>query len=397
MSSNLSSYPITEDWPYSSGGRSSYNIFGSEPPSSDPAFELYAEQEGHSDASQDLTAFDEPPSSDWDYFEQDPDEVEKAILGDMLVEESDFGEVDPFTDEEYLDLFGELPLELNRISSDDCSSVSSRGSGGAEGELITEQDDVEMQAGANEINQEFCPNRPAALRADMAVFNEFWTNPLEDSNGVLQPMPPPLQALKLGDLPYICRIMVHTNFAFSRSSNLQFVHLDGTVSIYHSRHALSRHDGLQQLLVGGNVDSASIERIMDAWNWLTEHNPVYRDEDDIEEEQLPEASLEVREEEMVQANISFPWSVLAAAEAGPRAGDVEVQNLQVGTDRRGRAQYFQDPDLMLKAFPELFPFALDSSASSMTGSPRMLHMDTLCERQLRDVDNVQQLALMSFE
>lgn len=190
----------------------------------------------------------------------------------------------------------------------------------------------------------------------MAVFNEFWTNPLEDSNGVLHPMPPPLQALKLGDLPYICRIMVHTNFAFSRSSNLQFVHLDGTVSIYHSRHALSRHDGLQQLLVGGNVDSASIERIMDAWNWLTEHNPVYRDEDDIEEEQLPEASLEVREEEMVQANISFPWSVLAAAEAGPRAGDVEVQNLQVGTDRRGRAQYFQDPDLMLKAFPELFPF-----------------------------------------
>jgi hypothetical protein len=190
----------------------------------------------------------------------------------------------------------------------------------------------------------------------MRVFNELWVNPLEDWNGVLHQMPPPLQALKLADLPYICKTMVHTNFAFSRSSNLQFAHLDGTVSIYRSRRALSRHDGLQQILVEWNVDNASVERILDASNWLTEHNPVYREANDVEQEQLPEASLEVLEEEMAEANISFPWSVVAAAEAGPRAGDVEVQNLQVGTDRGGRAQYFRDPDLMLKAFPELFPF-----------------------------------------
>lgn len=190
----------------------------------------------------------------------------------------------------------------------------------------------------------------------MHVFNELWVNPLEDWNGVLHQMPPPLQALKLADLPYICKTMVHTNFAFSRSSNLQFAHLDGTVSIYRSRRALSRHDGLQQIVVEWNVDNASIERIVDASNWLMEHNPVYREANDVEQEQLLEASLEVLEEEMAEANISFPWSVVAAAEAGPWAGDVEVQNLQVRTDRGGRAQYFRDPDLMLKAFPELFPF-----------------------------------------
>ncbi|KAG0013567.1 hypothetical protein BGZ81_000952 [Podila clonocystis] len=392
MSSRLCSYPITEDWPYSSGGGSSYNIFASEPPSSDPAFELYGE-EGHSEKERDTMTFDEPPSSEWDYFEEDPDEEEKAILGDIQGDEDDFGEADPLSDIEYLDLFGELPPELNRIMSDDCSSVSSHGSGGAEGELVIEQDD--------DIGEEFRPNQPAALRADvlrrefdwqhfawpcthygrnptlkngqpsaclkhrtmsdaslelMAFLNEFWTNPLEDRNGVLHPMPLPLQALKLADLPYICKIMVHTNFAFSRSSNLQFAHLDGTVSIYHSRRALSRHDGLQQVLVEWSVDDASIERILDAWNWLIEHNPLYQDEEDIEHEQLPAVNLDILEEERAEPNFSFPWSVVAAAEAGPRAGDTEVQNLQVGMDRRGRAQYFRDPDLMVKAFPELFPF-----------------------------------------
>lgn len=158
MSSGLPSYPITEDWPYNSGGGSSYNTFGSEPPSSDPAFELYSEQEGHVDEGRDNMVFDEPPSSEWDYFEEDPSEVENAALGDIPVENEDFGEVDPFTDEEYLDLFGELPLELNRISFNDCSSVSSYGSGG------TEQEDAEIQVG---IDEEFRPNRPAALRADV--------------------------------------------------------------------------------------------------------------------------------------------------------------------------------------------------------------------------------------
>ncbi|KAG0310278.1 hypothetical protein BG000_007114, partial [Podila horticola] len=83
----------------------------------------------------------------------------------------------------------------------------------------------------------------------MEFANQFWPNPLEMENGVIfDETPGPLAALTLADLPYVCQLMVHANFAFCRGANLQFAHIDGSVSIYPSRRFLSREDGLHQML-----------------------------------------------------------------------------------------------------------------------------------------------------
>ncbi|KAG0010165.1 hypothetical protein BGZ81_002952, partial [Podila clonocystis] len=76
-----------------------------------------------------------------------------------------------------------------------------------------------------------------------------------------------------------------------------------------------------------------------------------------QEPPVPFEDLDILEESPIQPNLLFPEIVFAAAEAGPRAGDVDVAGLQVGTDLQGRPQYFRDPDLLHKAFPNLYPFA----------------------------------------
>lgn len=190
----------------------------------------------------------------------------------------------------------------------------------------------------------------------MAFVNTYWSNPLKNENGErLEERPVELRELKMGDMAYVCRTMVHTNFSFRSSANLQFHHLDGTVSIYPSRKVLSRHDGMQRLLQDPSVEEASVERIVSAWDWLQENNPLYQDVEVAVPQPIGDR-MEVDEDNPREGNIAFPISFMAAAEAGPRAGDVGVQELEAGVTAQGEPVSFKDRDLMATVFPHLFPF-----------------------------------------
>jgi hypothetical protein len=187
----------------------------------------------------------------------------------------------------------------------------------------------------------------------MHFVNTYWSNPLRNEDGErLNETPEELAALKMGDMRYVCKTMVHTNFAFNGSANLQFHHVDGTVSIYPSRRVLSRHDGLQRLLQDPSVEEVSIQRIAAAWGWLIANNPLYTGF----EMPMPGQEMEVEEEEHRQENIAFPSSIMAAGEAGPRAGDVQMQELEAGVTAEGEPVSFKDKNLMATVFPHLFPF-----------------------------------------
>lgn len=187
----------------------------------------------------------------------------------------------------------------------------------------------------------------------MCFVNTYWCNPLRDEDGErLDGTPEELAALKMGDMQYVCQTMVHTNFAFNGTVNLHFHHVNGTVSIYPSTRALSRHDGLQWLLHDPSVDEADIQCITAAWEWLIANNPLY----DGFEMPMPGEEMEVEEEEPGQENIAFPSSIMAAGEAGPRAGDVQMQELEAGVTPQGAPVSFKDESLMATIFPHLFPY-----------------------------------------
>lgn len=148
MSSNVPSYPIMEDWPFSRGG-SSDNMIISEPPSSNPAFELYAEQGARFDDEGCHVLEDEPPLSEWEYLEEEED-VDQAWR-QCAVEVDVFGEVDPLTEDECQELFGCVPMELSHMWSEESSS-----------EGPTDEEGRHDQA--EEI---FRPNQPSTLRDDV--------------------------------------------------------------------------------------------------------------------------------------------------------------------------------------------------------------------------------------
>lgn len=135
--------------------------------------------------------------------------------------------------------------------------------------------------------------------------------------------------------------MVHMNFAFSRGANLQFAHIDGTVSIYPSQRILSHEDGMNHMLKVHGGDGARVDRILAAWDWLKDHNRLYQE--DQQGPPVPFEDLDIIEENPFEPNLLFPEAVFAAAEAGPRAGDTDVAGLQVGTDLGSKPQYFRNP------------------------------------------------------
>lgn len=147
-------------WPYSSGSGMedalhdwNSELFGQEPPSSDPAFEYY--EQGSRLGSEDaVSSGDDPPSVLWDFVLGDVDAVDNTV-GDTLVNEEHFGDQYPVSKNEYLELFSEFHPHFNRFDMADSEASSS------EAEVV-EEDLAEIP---------FQPNHPSALRADV-----LWTS-----------------------------------------------------------------------------------------------------------------------------------------------------------------------------------------------------------------------------
>ncbi|KAI8594480.1 hypothetical protein EDD21DRAFT_85927 [Dissophora ornata] len=205
----------------------------------------------------------------------------------------------------------------------------------------------------------------------MDFVNEHWGNPLlhEDENGDLildNGTPPELDDLKWSDLPYVCLIMTHTQFGKSQSRTIRFAHVDGSVSIYLSPKSLSKDDGMMAFLVDETVPAPNRDRIVKCWNWLVHHNPLYEGLAVFPHEMAEPIGLAAIEREQGSVprpsqghpqQAMFPASVLATLEPGPRAADVNMEDLDVGLDiNKNELVKFSNPKLMAMLFPELFPY-----------------------------------------
>lgn len=114
---------------------------------------------------------------------------------------------------------------------------------------------------------------------------------------------------------------------------------------------------MQQMLSDPRVNQASVDHILAAWDWLAKNNCLYMDNHQHDKPLLPMETQQVEEETKPSANLLFPQSVIAVAKAGLQASNVVLEGLQPGTNWQGGPQYFHDPDLMVKGFLEVFPFA----------------------------------------
>jgi hypothetical protein len=159
-SSHSLSASHTENWQYSSGGRTedilrdwSSELFGQEPLPSDPAFEYY--EQGSNLGSEDaISSGDEPPSVMWD-LELSSFSAFDYVASDMSIDEESMGEHHPLSEDEYLEFFGEPHPNFNRVITADSGSSSSEGEAGEVGER---EDPL--------VAVPFQPNHPSALRQD---------------------------------------------------------------------------------------------------------------------------------------------------------------------------------------------------------------------------------------
>ncbi|KAF9317187.1 hypothetical protein BG006_003417, partial [Podila minutissima] len=113
------------------------------------------------------------------------------------------------------------------------------------------------------------------------------------------------------------------------------------------------------------LGAASRDRIIAAWNFLVQHNRLYRGQPNIN---AGPAEVDLRDAKFVRDVIDEQRPVHAGQEAfggfvirgedepGPRAGDIAIEDVAVAIDSETHELVtFAAPDIMAKVFPELFP------------------------------------------
>lgn len=200
----------------------------------------------------------------------------------------------------------------------------------------------------------------------MDFVNENWGNPLrrpgEDGNYHLElDVPQALKGLHWNDFRYLCRVMTFSSLLPSvRGQSVSFPCLNGYVSIYRSRLSLSSNAGMDSFVQNSSLPAADRDRITRAWNWLRANNPLWADSWPIPilPEQLGQAVVDVGTGQAAHpGQQDFPGVYCASLDPGPRAGDVQMENLVVGVNiEDDTAVTFKSPVLMLNLFPDLFPF-----------------------------------------
>lgn len=54
----------------------------------------------------------------------------------------------------------------------------------------------------------------------------------------------------------------------------------------------------------------------------------------------------------------FPWTVIELESQGPRAGDESLEDVVAGIDTSSEEVKYTDPNILVKIFPELFPYGV---------------------------------------
>ncbi|KAF9997142.1 hypothetical protein BGZ65_007273, partial [Modicella reniformis] len=233
---------------------------------------------------------------------------------------------------------------------------------------------------------------PLRLLFEIAVtfINRFWGNPLQhvvEGQVVIEPdTPEPLRNLQWNDMKYLCRVTTFSKIKKAPGGSVSFSHLDGTVSIYSPQQFLGRHDGVDSIVLDANEGNENAARIMTAWNWLIENNPLYDDfhhgDREVEYGEIIQDEEQIVAENFHGRNI-FTTSVLHGLDAGPRAADFNLENVNIALEQRegvvgvigagaqgaeGPAEVndsltsFKDVNLLPKLFPELYPYGTNSFA-----------------------------------
>lgn len=202
----------------------------------------------------------------------------------------------------------------------------------------------------------------------MEFLNKEWDNPLReirlDGEVIIhKELPMEMKELKLSDVPYLCRIVTHSNVTRKQGAQLCFPHLDGSVSIYASRKCLGSADGLWSFLLDRRASPVDADRVLAAWNWLIQNNPLYQEFRRIPVEvwrgliEEQSRTLAVGSGSAQQREI-FSATVLRALPPGPRMAEQEVGEMIVGLDVETLDTVkFSNRDILHMIFPELYPFA----------------------------------------
>ncbi|KAF9919889.1 hypothetical protein BGZ65_011727, partial [Modicella reniformis] len=95
-----------------------------------------------------------------------------------------------------------------------------------------------------------------------------------------------------------------------------------------------------------------------AWNWLIENNPLYEDYVAVDRVGLQgEIVRDVREADPrhFPAREVFGTTILRQLDPGPRAGDFNLENINIGmedNDNENELVNFKNPKLLAKIFPK---------------------------------------------